>query len=276
VSLSSFNPTRSSVTDRSSVTRPSWADVKRLVKAKGLFDEDDMQDPDFKAQLKAKAIELAVQVWLAFSVLRRRCNLSNNSLQIMSEEPEKDGPKATKKRKANSKQEAEQERPTKRVKQSAPKVNKKQVISGVESDIEMEAHSKIKVSGQKKPKQTIDDSEEDEKIPSRKAKHAKQREYSSAIDSDSGAVVPPKSPEVSVLPQSMLVTHTCLPTGDRKCSGRREAHTRCRRRRGNNCQRTVHELVLTCSQMSDSALSIVVDGTPAKVKRTKKEGKKTV
>jgi len=41
--------------------------VKRLVKAKQLFNENDMQDPDFKAQLKEKATELAIEVWLAFS-----------------------------------------------------------------------------------------------------------------------------------------------------------------------------------------------------------------
>jgi hypothetical protein len=197
----------------------------------------------------------------------------------MSEEPEKDGPKATKKRKANSKQEADQERPTKRVKQ-APKVSKKQVTSDIESDVETEANSKIKVSSQKKSrqaKQTIDDSdEENEKIPSRKAKQVKQREYSSAIDSDSGAVIPPKSPEVGTLWQGKLVTHACLFTGDRKCSGGRETHTGCRCRRGDNCQRIAHELMLTCSQMSDSALSIVIDGTPEKAKRTKNEGKKTV
>lgn len=239
-----------------------------------------MQDPDFKAQLKEKATELAMEVWLAFNGLRRGRHLSNNTPQIMFEEPEKDGSKATKKRKANSKQETTEERPTKRVRQAAPKVNKKQVTSDFESDLEMEVNSKIKVLGQKKPKQskqTIDDSsEEDEETPSRKAKQAKQREYSSALDSDSGAVVPPKSPEVGALWQSKLVTHTCISTGDQKCSGRRETHTCCRRRRGDNCQRMAHELMLMCSQMSDSALSIVIDGTPTKVKRTKKEDKKMV
>jgi hypothetical protein len=159
----------------------------------------------------------------------------------MSEEPEKGGPKATKKRKAK---EADQERPTKRVKQAAPKVSKRQVTSDIESDVEMEANSKIKVSSQKKSKQskqTIDDSEEEEeKIPSRKAKQVRQREYSSAIDSDSGAVVPPKSPEVGTLWQGKLVTHACLFTGDRKCSGGRETHTGCRRRRGDSCQRALN------------------------------------
>jgi hypothetical protein len=133
----------------------------------------------------------------------------------MSEEPEKDSPKATKKRKANLNQEAAQERPTKRVKQAASKTSKKQVTSDVESDVEMEANSKMKVPSRKKLKQskpTIDDSdEEDEEIPSRKGKQAKQREYSSAIDSDSGAVVPPKSPEVGTLGRaSWLLTHVSI------------------------------------------------------------------
>ena len=42
--------------------RPSWGDVKKFVKSKQLFDEDEMEDSDFKVQLKELAIKIAVEV----------------------------------------------------------------------------------------------------------------------------------------------------------------------------------------------------------------------
>jgi glucan-binding YG repeat protein len=137
----------------------------------------------------------------------------------MSKERENDSPKPTKKRKANARPEAPQERPAKRVKQAVPKVSKKQVTSGVNSDIEMEAKPKMKAPSQKKPKvskQTIDDSEEEEEPSSTNSKKMKQREYSSAIDSDTGAAVPPKSPEVGILHQRQAITYAYLCYRQRK------------------------------------------------------------
>lgn len=189
---------------------PSWSDVKRLVKEYGLFDKDKMEDPDFKARLKETATELA--------------------MAIMTVESDGDAPITTKKRKSASTRDEPEERPTKRVKQTASKASKKQ--AKIEEDFEDEPNEKPakKVASRKestkKSKQKIDDSdeEEEEKVPAKKAHKA----------------IPPKSPEMShVAP----VEEKRIPAAD-------------------------------VAEMSDSALSIVVDDSPKKAKTVKKEKKK--
>lgn len=189
---------------------PSWSDVKRLVKEHGLFDKDKMEDPDFKARLKETATELA--------------------MAIMTVESDGDAPITTKKRKSASTRDEPEERPTKRVKQTASKASKKQ--AKIEEDSEDEPNEKPakKVASRKestkKSKQKIDDSdeEEEEKVPAKKAHKA----------------IPPKSPEMShVAP----VEEKRIPAAD-------------------------------VAEMSDSALSVVVDDSPKKAKTVKKEKKK--
>lgn len=191
---------------------PSWSDVKRLVKEYGLFDKDKMEDPDFKARLKETATELA--------------------MAIMTVESDGDAPITTKKRKSASTRDEPEERPTKRVKQTASKASKKQ--AKIEEDFEDEPNEKPakKVASRKestkKSKQKIDDSdeEEEEKVPAKKAHKA----------------IPPKSPEMShVAP----VEEKRIPAAD-------------------------------VAEMSDSALSIVVDDSPKKAKTVKKEKKKAI
>lgn len=119
----------------------------------------------------------------------------------MSTGPEEESPKPSKKRKPSSKQAEQDERPTKRIKQTASKAsNKKEITTEDDSDVQMETISTKKRTSHKKvvkrPKQTVEDSNDEEEIPSKRTKNTKQREYSSAVDSDPEAPIPPKSPEV--------------------------------------------------------------------------------
>lgn len=123
----------------------------------------------------------------------------------MSKEPEKERPESTKKRKSNARQEDGDERPAKRVKQA--KTSKKMVNS--ESDLDTEAKPSQKSNSKPKPKpasrekrkksrQTIEDSDEGE--GGAHSRMIKQREDSSAVDSDLEAAGPPRSPEVCTQP----------------------------------------------------------------------------
>ncbi|CAG8532525.1 4220_t:CDS:2, partial [Acaulospora colombiana] len=151
---------------------PTWADVKRLVKEKKLFNEVEMQDSDFKSQLKETATNIALEI------------MSTTQDDIV-DEPRVE--RNTKKRKPESAKGERSPSPRKKVKKEESKtVQKRQVIDS-DSDV-----------GDKSPK-----------LGRKPTKGKKNLPAASESDTE-GPNVPPESPEVRNIVDLMVYPNVTL------------------------------------------------------------------
>ncbi|PVG03134.1 hypothetical protein CPB86DRAFT_749202 [Serendipita vermifera] len=137
---------------------PTWADVKRLVKQKKIFNETEMQDSSFKSQLKEMATNIALEIM---------STTQNDTI----DEPRVEH--NTKKRKPDSTKEVQSPGPRKKIKKEESKAVQKHRVVESDSDV-----------GDKSPK------------PGRKSAKAKKILPSASESDTEGPNIPPESPDV--------------------------------------------------------------------------------
>ncbi|KAG8798071.1 hypothetical protein FRC17_007569, partial [Serendipita sp. 399] len=174
---------------------PSWSDIKRLIKGRDLFDEETMQDPAFKARLKAAATNIAIEV------VEGGAEKDVEDDRVVSSAREKKG--RNPKGKRNTHDGSEDERPKKRIKKETNSSKKKAEVSEGESDPEPAKPAKqqqpTKSAKAKGKRKALEDSEEEEEsmpVKLTSARKAHKRDHSSAAESEPNTTAkPPDSPE---------------------------------------------------------------------------------
>ncbi|KAG8834171.1 hypothetical protein FRC18_002458 [Serendipita sp. 400] len=218
---------------------PSWSDIKRLIKEKGLFNDDRIQDPAFKARLKDTATKIATQIIEG--------DREDEELVLGPKGRHVQSPKGKRKTQDDS----EEERPKKRVKK-APKVSKEsEKRSEEDPDPRPTKRAKqpptkgVKPMAAKGKSHVVQESdEEDVPVKARPIKKVHRREESSVAGSEVDTTgKPPNSPE--------------LPDSSPK-----EPKSRL--------------TAADVAQLSDSDLSVLEDDSPVKARKPKENRRPSV